>query len=168
MKPGMGWPIGIVAILVTTMTANIVMMRVAGNDPSFAVEPDYYRKAVNHDSTMAQARMNSALGWSATAAIAFDGAGTPILSVRLVDSAGSLVEDAHLSAVAMFVGRANETDSVALAPGADGSYTARLSRAYAGQWEVRVEARKEADRFTATVRTESPAIPVFPHSGLQQ
>ena len=29
-------------------------MRIANDDPSFAIEPDYYRKAVTWDSTLAQ------------------------------------------------------------------------------------------------------------------
>ena len=45
MKPGAGWPIGIAIVLAATVVGNLVMMRVAGDDPSMAIEPDYYRKA---------------------------------------------------------------------------------------------------------------------------
>ena len=59
----MGWPIGVATILASTVVANIIVMQIANDDPSFAVEPDYYRKAVNFDATMAEvelARMASA------------------------------------------------------------------------------------------------------------
>ena len=41
MKPGAGWPIGIALVLCATVVGNLVMMRVAGSDPSMAIEPDY-------------------------------------------------------------------------------------------------------------------------------
>jgi nitrogen fixation protein FixH len=160
MKPGMGWPIGIVAILASSMGANLVMMRIAGNDPSFAVEPDYYKKAVNHDSTMAQARANLALGWRASATITADARGIPVLRVRLVDSTGTALLGVQVNAQAMYVARANEVDSLWLPAVANGEYAAPLTRRHQGQWEVRVLALKDAHRFTAVLRVDVAATVV--------
>ena len=54
MKRGMWWPIGITTVLATTVAANLWVMRLANEDHSFAIEPDYYRKAIMWDSTLAQ------------------------------------------------------------------------------------------------------------------
>ena len=50
-------------VLALTVAGNLWVMRIANADPSFSVEPDYYRKAVDWDSTMAQRARNEALGW---------------------------------------------------------------------------------------------------------
>ena len=89
MKPGAWWPIAIVGVLAVTVGANVALM-VAARDPNaYVVEPDYYRKAVNWDSTMAQARASVALGWQVDAALRdWTPAGTP-LRVQLADSTGA-------------------------------------------------------------------------------
>ena len=56
MKRGLWWPIAVAAILATTVAANIWVMMIANDDPSFAIEPDYYRKALAWDTTLAQSR----------------------------------------------------------------------------------------------------------------
>ena len=166
MKPGSGWPIGIVAILATTIGVNIAVMRIAGNDPSFAVEPDYYRKAVAYDSTMAQAESNRALGWSAVASIIGTEEGRPQLLVRLADSAGVSIDDAAVSVVAMYVARAASPDTLTLEFVRNGEYAGILNDAHAGQWEVRVTAQRGAERFTSVLRTESPIMRITTALGL--
>ena len=54
LERGLHWPIGIAMILAIGVVVNLYMMRIAAGDPSFAVESDYYRKAVEHDDVMAQ------------------------------------------------------------------------------------------------------------------
>ncbi len=66
MNKGVGWPIGVATILVLVVAANVWVAIIANRDPSFAIEPDYYAKAVAWDSSMAQARHNATLNWSLT------------------------------------------------------------------------------------------------------
>ncbi len=157
MKKGAGWPIGIALLLATNVAVGLTVMRIAANDPSFSVEPDYYRKAVEYDSTLAQARVNAELGWAARAAITRDNSDGLQLVVSLADRDGNAITNASVSAVAMFIARAAEADSIALAPDGTGNYGARLAAGYTGRWEIRVAAIIDGLRFTSTVRTESPA-----------
>ena len=69
MKPSTRWPLGITALLALFVGVNVYLMRVANDDPSFSVEPDYYHKAVVFDSTIAQERRNVVLGWRASTSI---------------------------------------------------------------------------------------------------
>jgi nitrogen fixation protein FixH len=157
MKPGAGWPIGIAVILGATVVANLVVMRVATNDPSFAIEPDYYKKAVAFDSTIAEERRSNALGWTATSTIvASDSAGRPTLTVRLLDAQRRPVQGATMKAVALANVRANDLVSVALTEAAPGEYAARLGARISGQWEVRVDAVRGADHFTTSTRADIP------------
>ena len=66
---GWYWPVAIVGLLVGGAAANIGFMIVANRDATFAVEPDYYRKAVDWDRAMAQEARNVELGWRADGAV---------------------------------------------------------------------------------------------------
>lgn len=153
MKPGMGWPIGVAAILAATVAANIVVMRIASDDPAFSVEPDYYRKAVEFDSTMAQQRRNISLGWGFDAAIDSIGDGRHTrLSVRLRDASASPLSGARVAVMARFNARANDTLTAVLTEEAAGTYSTTLPIAHTGVWEVRVDATHGSQRFSTSAR----------------
>jgi nitrogen fixation protein FixH len=153
MKPGMGWPLGITAILGATIAANLVVMRIANDDPSFAVEPDYYRKAVQYDSTMAQQRENLSLGWGIVTALDPIGDGTRTrLVVQLLDASRSPLPGAQVAVMARFNARANDTLTAVLAEHAPGTYVTNLPIARPGEWEVRVDAAHGSQHFSASTR----------------
>jgi len=63
---GWYWPVGLAALLVVSAGANIALIVITSRDASFAVEPNYYAKALAWDETMAQQARNEALGGSVT------------------------------------------------------------------------------------------------------
>lgn len=153
MKQGMGWPIGVTTILALTVAANIVVMRIANDDPSFSVEPDYYRKAVHFDSTMAQQRANLALGWGFDTAIDSIGDGKHTrVSVALRDASAAPLPGAHVAVMARFNARANDTLTAVLEEQTPGTYAATLPIAHPGEWEVRIDATQGSQRFSASSR----------------
>ncbi|MEP6619580.1 MAG: FixH family protein [bacterium] len=155
MKAGMGWPVGVVVILVAFVVSNLVLMRLANDDPAMAIEPDYYRKAVAFDSTMAQERRSNALGWKAISAIApVAGSSAPVVTVTLTDSTSRPIQGATVVATARFNARANDVQTDTLREATPGVYTAPLAISFAGQWEVDVTAVRGTDRFVARTRTE--------------
>jgi nitrogen fixation protein FixH len=158
MKAGMGWPIGVVVILGATVIANIAVMRIANDDPSFAVEPDYYRKAVHFDSTMAQQRRNADLGWGVRTRIDSIGDGTQTrLTVELRDASNYPLPGARVAVMTRHNARANDTLTAVLDEQVPGSYTATLPIARAGEWEVRVDAQHGSQRFVASSRVSAVA-----------
>jgi hypothetical protein len=160
MKRGIGWPIGIVVVLGLTVGVNIWVAVVAGDDPSFAVEQDYYKKAVTWDSTLAQQRMNERLGWRLVSVLGSvsRGASTP-LSVRLVDSAGAPIADATIEVSAFYNARAGTVIRATMTGDAAG-YEARLPISHTGAWELRFDVHRGAERFTAVSRVDaSPSGP---------
>jgi nitrogen fixation protein FixH len=161
MKPGMGWPIGIVAILSATVVANLVVMRIANSDAAFSIEPDYYKKAVAFDSTMATEQRSNALGWSAASTIvASDSAGRPMLTVTMVDAEQKPLQGATVNVTALANARANNILSASLKEIAPGQYQARLSAQFAGLWEVRIDAQRGTEHFVASTRTDlAQALP---------
>ncbi len=155
MKRGWGWPVAVVAILTATVGLNIWVYRVANDDPSFAVEPDYYQKAVDWDSTLAQRRQNLVLGWHLSPRLdAFTPRDGALLRVTLTDAGGVPIRDATVRVAAFFNARANDIIDSTLARDSAG-YTVRLPVKYGGVWELQFDVHRGAQRFTATSRVEA-------------
>jgi nitrogen fixation protein FixH len=150
------WPAIIVTALLGNVTLGIVLMRVAADDPHFAVEPDYYRRAVGWDTTQAQARRNLELGWQVVPALGPVGGGEVPLTLVLTDAGGAPLDGASVSVEARAVAHAAEVVAANLLPtGAPGTYTAALPVAREGLWEVRAVAVRGADRLTADLRLDA-------------
>lgn len=155
----MGWPIGITVVLGLTVVANFWVMRVANDDPSFAIEPDYYKKAVAFDSTIAEERRSATLGWSASASIVAGGANGATVTVTLRDAQQQPVQGATVRIAALANARANTILSANLTESAPGEYRAPLAAQRPGQWEVRVDAVKGTQHFVTSTRTDLAAAP---------
>jgi nitrogen fixation protein FixH len=157
MKRGWQWPFLVALALMFTVGVNVVMLFAAKGDPNgTVVEPDYYRKAVEWDRTMARQSASDALRWSASATI-----GTPTdaaREVRLVlrDSTGAAVRDADVRVTLIHNAEAAKLTEGMLAAQPNGEYAASLPAPHAGRWEVRVTARRSEDRFLATLHAEAP------------
>jgi nitrogen fixation protein FixH len=157
MKKGWHWPLLITAALLFTVGANVTMFFASGADPNgTVVEPDYYRKAVEWDRTMARRAASDSLGWRADAALGAATADARALTVALSDSTGVAVVDAQVLVTLIHNLDAAQQVQVALQPQADGGYGASVAAPRSGLWEVRVEARRGDSRFLATLHTEAP------------
>jgi hypothetical protein len=138
--------------------ANIWVAVIANDDPSFSIENDYYRKAVGWDSTMAQMRENTRLGWHVTPTFdAFTARDGTTLHLRLSDSSGATIRGASVHVAALYNARAGRVlEGTMLADSAE-TYALRLPVAHPGQWEVRFDIHRGADRYTSSVRLEAVA-----------
>ncbi len=154
MKRGIGWPIGVTVVLGLTVAANIWVMRVANDDPSFAIVPDYYQKAVAFDSTMAAEQRSAALGWTASASLVMIDTSGATVTVTLRDAQEQPVRGATVRVAALANARANTVLSADLTESAPGQYSARLAAQRTGQWEVRVDAVRGNAHFVSSTRTD--------------
>lgn len=155
MKRGIGWPIGVVAILAATVGLNIYIYRVANDDPSFAIEPNYYQKAVHWDSTMDQMRANQTLGWHVAPTLGqFTPQSGARLQVTVTDAAGAVIQGATVRVAAFFNARANDVIDETLVRDSAG-YAVTLPVKYAGVWELQFDVQHGGQRFTSTSRVEA-------------
>jgi hypothetical protein len=158
MKRGLGWPIGIATILALTVGANIWVAIIANDDPSFSIENDYYRKAVGWDSTMAQMRENTRLGWHVAPVFdAFTARDGATLHVRLSDSIGAPIPGATVRVAALYNARAGQVLEGTMLPDTSATYALRLPVTHPGQWEVRFDIHRGNERYTSSVRLEAVA-----------
>jgi nitrogen fixation protein FixH len=157
MKKGMGWPIGITVILLATVASNVGVVLLTKDDPSFAVEPDYYRKAVTWDSMQLVRARSDALAWQVAANVTNASAERATLSLALTDSTGAAVEGATIAGELRHLARAADVQLVTFTATPDGHYAASVPMARAGVWELRVTADRGAARFLHTVRIDTSA-----------
>ncbi|MHB8972248.1 MAG: FixH family protein [Pirellulaceae bacterium] len=134
-------------LLLALFLLTLVMAYVAVSDRSFAVEPDYYQKALHWDSLQSQLQANSRLGWNIRIDVSLQ---TDILQNRdirctITDRSGNPVEGANVELVAFPHARGIERSTVALAPAGSGCYGVRIRMSRGGLWEFRIAATRGAD-----------------------
>ncbi len=143
-----------VGLLVSLVAGELWMVYTAVDDPGFAVEHDYYRKAVQWDATEEQQAQNQRLGWR----IALRTAAAPDRRVRvhvaLRDEHGKPLRGASVKVETFFNARASDILHAQLTEESDGSYVAALPIQQRGLWEFRFTATQGGVRFTDVVRQD--------------
>ncbi len=154
-KAAVFWMLLPVLLLVTSVSGWLVMVSIAVDDPGFAVEPDYYKKAANFDDVIEQRAENKRLGYLvAVDSLASSGPSEARLVLSIKDRLGAELTDVRVMVEALPVARAFDVQKVELERGADGAFSAVLSRPRLGLWEVRVTIERGAERFTEVLRPE--------------
>ncbi|MES2123847.1 MAG: FixH family protein [Gemmatimonadota bacterium] len=153
------WPTIVIVVLAGNVVLGLGLARIAVGDSHFAVEPDYYRKAVGWDSTMAQGSRNDSLGWRVIPSIgALPSRAPATLDLEIRDSTGGPLVDATVSVEAMAVAYANAVVRRDLsATAVPGHYAAPMTMSPPGLWEFRITAVRGAAHFTADLRLELSA-----------
>lgn len=159
-RSGWVWPAGLLALLAVGVAANIAFVVAATRDPSFAVERDYYRKALRWDEAMAQAERNGALGWSVTPEIdPVPGAvGLARLVARVTDADGATLDDAVVHVEAFHEARAAQVAEARL-DREGGAHVATLPMARPGLWELRFRVERRGVVFTQVLGREVRRAP---------
>ncbi len=156
MKRGMQWPIGIALVLALTVASNVWMAIVASSDEAFAVEPDYYRKAVHFDDEMALRAESARLGWSVQPELQLTTPSAPgALTVVVRDAAGAPVNGATVELLAMHNARAARQLTATLTASGDGRYASPLAAERPGEWELRLTVTRGSDRFATRARVHA-------------
>jgi nitrogen fixation protein FixH len=140
-----------VALLAASAGANIALVVITSRDTSFAVEPNYYAKALAWDQTMAQQARSEALGWSLGLRVDPAAArGRKTVTVRLADRAGAPIEGAEVAVEVFHNARASRILSAALSPEGQG-YVAVMPIDRPGLWEFRLRVTRGPEVFVATL-----------------
>jgi nitrogen fixation protein FixH len=152
LPPHIRWPAFIAGALALQVLASLVTIYLATSNPSYAVEDDYYQKALDWDATRAQDRRNLELGWTLTYEVepATAAGDQAVLSVSLTDTDGSPVDGALIAVEAFHNARADDVLAAQLDGHGDGRYSTSLPMTRRGVWELRFLAERGEDRFTHT------------------
>jgi nitrogen fixation protein FixH len=141
------WPLGVVGALAMSLTVCGITVMAAVSDPSYAIEDDYYQKAVDWDRQRALEAASDALGWEAI--VDFD-LNASTIAVTLVNDEGVPLEGAIVRAMTFHHARRSEAQDVTFSADGPGRYVAVLDRPREGQWQIRLRATRSGDTFLHT------------------
>lgn len=158
------WPWVPALLLVSLLGTQLAVLSATLDDPAFATEPDYYRKALDWDSLQARARQSQALGWAAraTAVPGERASGAVSISLAIDDGHGLPVSGAAVRAQAFPNVRARQVRELGFREASPGVYVAELGAARPGIWELRASAARGEQQFETTLRLELGAPGVEP------
>jgi nitrogen fixation protein FixH len=146
------WPGLLIALFGGHLLLMFVMAYLATSDGSFAIEPDYYQKALHWDETAAQLRENDRLGWTAEIELGEDVSVLGHRTVRCVVTGkqGEPIEDAIVDLIAFHHAHGSDRTPVTLEPVGAGRYETTLRLPYEGLWEFRLVVHRGSDTVTRT------------------
>lgn len=152
---GLFWAALPVLLLGASLLGVGTMVSIAVHDPSFALERNYYERAVHWDRQREQEETNERLGYAATLRLRTVRDGVE-LELALADHRRVPLSGAEVKVEAFANARSGERRFLTLIPEADGRYRASLGRAQAGLWEFRLDVRAGGEHFTSTRRLDVP------------
>ena len=147
------WPGMIFVLIGINVCVVATTVYFAHADRSFAVERDYYQKAVAWNQNAQQIQRNHELGWHPALTIEPGAVATHrVLVVRVTDADGQPIEQALVSLSAFPSVRASQRQELILLEHASGEYRAMLSSAMNGLWEFRFVIRRGDEVFTSSIQ----------------
>jgi nitrogen fixation protein FixH len=148
------WPWIPALLLGSLIGAQMTVLAFVLDDPTFATEADYYRKAVDWDARRARERESQALGW--TAQLRVQSRPERPISLQLSDALGRAVVSARVSGVAFHNARAGHPLALMFEEESPGLYRVPLGAVRPGLWELRLSATRDRDSYETTLRFEVP------------
>ena len=149
------WALFPVALLGSSLIGLGTMASIATRDLSFALERDYYQRAVRFDEEQAQQSENQRLAYELTLDVGGSG-DEAVIVATLTTKQGAPLPNATLRADAFANARAGDVRELAFRRVADGSYRSELAHATPGLWEFRCAVTNGNERFTTVVRRDVP------------
>jgi nitrogen fixation protein FixH len=133
-----------------------VLAYVAIDDPHFALEPNYYDKAVHWDRTQSEARASAALGLEValTQPLVLAADGSLELELRVTDRERVALSDAVVELEAFPNAYASRVERLTLNETSPGVYRARLDGRVTGLWELRFRVAKGDRHFYQSLRRD--------------
>ena len=151
MKKGAAWPYLIAGALALHVVVSLVVVFFATSDASYAVEEDYYQKAIDWDQKRAQDRTNASLGWRFEFEVLppEQPGDQPRLEVTLRNEAGDPLTGATVTVEAFHNSRSDDILRASLLEiDEPGVYRATLPMQHNGRWEMRFVVERDGQRLT--------------------
>lgn len=149
-------PAVVLGFLGTHMLFIFTAITLAVGDPSFAVVPDYYQKAVDWDEHKAERAASEALDWTVeiTPSRTVSIRGERAIEVAVHDARGNPVNGADVSVSVYHHARASKVIESELATTGDpGHYAATLDMRNEGVWNITLRITRDSDSYIQTDKT---------------
>ncbi len=126
---------------------------VAARDPGFALEKNYYERAVHWDQQQAEWAENARLGYRLELGVVPVEHGAELV-LQVVDRTGAALHGASVRVEAFANARSAERQTLELAEALDGTYRASIGDPRPGLWEFRCAVSQGGDRYTEVLRRD--------------
>jgi nitrogen fixation protein FixH len=157
-RSGLPWMLLPIVLLALMFVGLCSLAAIAINDPGFAVERDYYKKAVTWDAARAEAAENVRLGWTIDVTVLAGAEQRDVELKAVIQTAdGKPLRGANLEALAFANARANDILKLTFREVRPGEYRARVDKVRPGLWELRFSAQEGLSRFSEVVRLDFPS-----------
>jgi hypothetical protein len=153
-EPGSYWAFVPAGLLCSMLAGLITLATIAADDPSFAVESDYYKKAVSWDRELEQQEENARLARQVTLEARSLPKRTAALALRVTDARGEPLNGADVRLEAFPNARSGERQRLVFTERLPGAYAVELPLTRAGLWELRLTVSRGKDRTTHVMRVE--------------
>lgn len=147
------WGSIVVGFLALQVLIGVAAIFLATGDPSVAVVPDYYEKAIKWDEYVALQTQSDRLGWQVGTEIAPTGKSlqSQYVMLYLRDAQGRPLSDLSGRVRVYHHARASQTEEVSIQPMSAGVYSAEVQMPRDGLWEVELDVQgTEGQRFVKT------------------
>ncbi len=155
-RGGTFWALVPVGLLLASVGGVGSLSLIAAHDPGFALEKDYYQRAVHWDAQRAQWAQNARLGYRISLDVHRGKDGVE-LTTALTDHAGMPVRGASVEVEAFANARADDRRQWTLTERSAGTYGTSLGAPRPGLWEFRFVVTADGERFTAIERADVSA-----------
>jgi nitrogen fixation protein FixH len=143
------------ALLLGSMLAGLgTLTYIAVDDPHFALEPNYYDKAVHWDRQREGLRRSAESGLRAELSPLVEHKGVAAIELELRDRAGLPVSGVTVLLEAFPNAYATRIERLTLREVSPGKYTGELRGALPGLWELRVSATSATVQFLQVLRRD--------------
>ena len=153
-QPGSYWKFVPAGLLGAMLTGLVTMATIAADDPSFAVESDYYKKAIAWDRELDQQGTNARLARKVTLETRSSSERVAALALRVADAGGAALDGAEVELEAFPNARAGERQRLVFTERRPGAYAAELALTRTGLWELRLTVTRGKDRTTHVLRVD--------------
>ncbi len=132
----------------------LVAITLGTGDPSFAVVPDYYDKAVAHDDRKGALAASAELGWryEIRPGRTLDAVNQRDIIIALHDRDGGPIEGATVTLSCYHFARAGEVLDIELSEVLPGRYAGRAGLGREGFWQFDLAATRGDERFVAAAK----------------
>jgi hypothetical protein len=152
---GTFWMLVPVALLAASVIGVGSLAAVAARDPGFALEQNYYERAVRWDRQQAEWAENVRLGYRLTLTLVPSPTGAA-LTLHVADRAGVGLHGASVTIEAFANARSGDRRRLTLVEAPGGSYRAELKDARPGLWELRCVVSHGGERYSEILRADVP------------
>ena len=137
-RGGNRWALIVVALLITHASAMIIAVLIATGDPSFAVVPDYYQKALSWDQRRAALRGSDSLGWTLVLkpGSVVDERRRRLVVAELHDAQGQPVAEPRLTLSYYHYSHGGQPGEAVLPSTGPGRFAATIPMRWPGTWHV--------------------------------